>query len=400
MLKTAGTVVVRNDLQYFDMLDRLRSDEPLLVTGTRVQTAIEYDAFGRVAKRSSPRFTGGSSFWTEFQYDLLGRVEQASRPTSDSDPSVQTTYSYYEGLTTRIVDPLSKQTTKVANVIGGMVRSVDHDGYYQTFDYDAFSNVVRVMDSLSNTLQTNTFNIRGMRTALTDLAAGGQTFVPNALGEVVSQTTAENQTTTFGYDGLGRMTSRGDPEGLSAFTFGASAAAKNIGRLAGMSGPGYSEGYTYDNIGRLQQRSVSSDATYYFDYTYNDEGGLDTLAYPESTLVSGTTSNYRLKLKYEYQSGQLLRVKDSNAPTNVFWQVNSADPWGHVVDETLGNGVQTIRGFDLVTGRLDYIQSGGGAIQSLNYEWDAVGNLIERRDARQTPNLTENFFYDNLHRLT
>ncbi|HEU4878155.1 MAG TPA: RHS repeat-associated core domain-containing protein, partial [Gemmatimonadaceae bacterium] len=192
----------------------------------------------------------------------------------------------------------------------------------------------------------------------------------------------------------GRMTSRGDPEGTSTFTFGTSATAHNIGRLAGMSGPGYSEGYTYDSIGRLQQRSITSDATYFFDYTYNNEGGLDTLTYPVST------SSYRLKLQYEYGSGQLLRVKDFAAPGTVFWRVNSADAWGHVIDETLGNGVQTFRGFDLATGVLDSIQSSGpaGSIQDLDYAWDAVGNLTQRHDARQ--NLTENFFYDNLHRLT
>ena len=142
----------------------------------------------------------------------------------------------------------------------------------------------------------------------------------------------------------GRVTSRVEPEGTSTFTFGTSAAAKNIGKLAGMSGPGYSEGFTYDSIGRLQQRSIAADATYAIRITYNNQGTLDTLTYPVST------SSYRLKLQYEYQSGQLLRVKDFNAPATVFWQVNSTDAWGHVIDEMLGNGVQTVRGFDQVDG--------------------------------------------------
>ncbi len=392
LLNTASALV-RNDQQFFDMQDRLRSDEPLLVTGTRVQTEIEYDAFGRVASRSSPRFAAGTLFRTQFQYDLRDRVTSASRPTSDSNPTPVTTTSYYEGLTTRVVDPLGKQSTKVANVAGALARSMDHDSYHKSFDYDAFGNPVRVTDSLSNILQSNTYNIRGMRTAQTDIHGGNSSFMPNALGELSSQTDAASLTTTFGYDSLGRMTSRVEPEGTSTFTFGTSAAAKNIGRLTGMSGPGYSEGYAYDSIGRLQQRSVTSDATYTFDYTHNSQGMVDTLTYPVST------STYRLKLQYEYQSGQLLRVKDFNVPSTVFWQVNSADPWGHVIDETLGNSVQTVRGFDLVTGYLDFIQSGAsGSIQNLSYTWDAVGNLAQRQDVRQS--LTETFSYDNLHRLT
>jgi RHS repeat-associated protein len=392
LLNTASTIV-RNDQQFFDVLDRLRLDEPLLVTGTRVQTEIEYDASGRIATQSSPRFVGGSLFLTEFQYDLRNRVTQVSRPTSDSNPTPATTNTYYEGLTTRVVDALGKQSTKIANVAGAMARSIDHDSYSQSFDYDGFGNVVRVTDSLTNTLQSNTFNLRGMRTAQTDFNAGSWSYTPNALGEIVSQTDAKSQVTTFGYDLLGRLTSRIEPEGTSTFTFGVSAAAKNIGRLAGMSGPGYSEGYTYDSIGRLQQRSITSDATYGFDYAYNNQGMLDTLTYPTST------SSYRLKLKYEYQSGRLLRVKDFNTPGTVFWQINSADPWGHAIDETLGNGVQTLRGFDMVTGMLDFIQSGAsGSLQNLNYTWDAVGNLSQRQDVRQS--LTESFTYDNLHRLT
>jgi RHS repeat-associated protein len=389
----SGSAVVRSDHQYFDMQDRLRFDEPLLVTGARVQTAIEYDALGRVASRSSPRFAAGALFLNSFQYDLRNRATQISRPTSDSNPTLVTTNNYYEGLTTRVVDPLSKQTTKVANVVGSMARSIDHDGYYQIFDYDAFGNNVRVTDSLTNTLQSNTFNIRGMRTAQADLQAGSWSFIPNPLGETTSQTDAKSQTATFGYDLLGRMTSRVEPEGASTFTFGTSAAAKNIGKLAGMSGPGYSEGYTYDSIGRLQQLSITADATYAFNYTYNNQGAVDTVTYPVST------SSYRLKLQYEYQSGQLLRVKDFNAPTTVFWQVNSADAWGNVTDETLGNGAQTVRGFDQVTGWLDYIQTGAsGSIQNLSYGWDTVGNLTQRQDVRQ--GLTEAFSYDNQHRLS
>ena len=153
-----------------------------------------------------------------------------------------------------------------------MARSSDHDSYYQSFDYDAFGNTVRVTDSLTNTLQTNTFNIRGMRTAQTDMDAGNWIFIPNALGEIVSQTDAKSQTTTFDYDLLGRMTSRKEPEGTSTFTFGTSAAAKNIGRLAAMSGPGYSESYAYDSIGRLQTANDQLGCDYTIDYTYNKLG--------------------------------------------------------------------------------------------------------------------------------
>ncbi len=59
-----------------------------------------------------------------------------------------------------------------------------------------------------------------------------------------------------------------------------------------------------------------------------------------------------------------------------------------------------MRGYDQVTGLIDYVQSGpsaNGTIQNLTYEWDAVGSLSRRIDVRQ--GLTEAFYYDDLHRL-
>jgi hypothetical protein len=64
---------------------------------------------------------------------------------------------------------------------------VDQSSYYQNFDHDSFGNVVRVTDSLTNTLQSAGYNIRGMRESFADMDAGTLTSVPNALGEVVEE---------------------------------------------------------------------------------------------------------------------------------------------------------------------------------------------------------------------
>lgn len=61
------------------------------------------------------------------------------------------------------------------------------------------------------------------------------------------------------------------------------------------------------------------------------------------------------------------------------------DPWGHVTEEDLGNGLTTTRSFDPTAGFLTGITTGIGAgtgIQELDYQWDLLGNLAERHDAR------------------
>jgi RHS repeat-associated protein len=397
---------VSDQWTYFDKLDRPLVTKSRMLSGSYNRIERQYDIYGNLSQEAAPCWAAAcTAYWTAFTYDLLNRAKNISRPTSDSDPTAAVTNIHFEGLTTRTVDALGKQSTKIGNVLGGLAKSIDHDGYAQLFDVDGFGNVVRVTDSLSNTLQSITYNVQGVKTAQTDMDMGAWTYLPNALGELEkirdAKTVSPNWTTIMTYDPLGRMTSRQDvPEGVTSnWTWGAAihndATHKYIGGLKSLSGGGYSETYTNDDKGRRATTQIVSDATYLIDYAYNSIGQLDTLTYPTST------AGYRLKLQYEYQNGWLKRVKDFNAPTTEFWTANDTDPRGNVINETLENGLQTIRGFDLVTGLLDSIVTGpggSGTIQNLSYAWDKVGNLTQRQDVRQS--LTETFSYDNLHRLT
>jgi RHS repeat-associated protein len=388
---------IKDTTKYLDQFDRSIVGKGKLLSGAYNRIDREYDALGRAYRQSAPCIWGScTNYWSTNTYDLAGRLTQTARPVSDSNPTLQYSYVYYEGLTTRAVDSQSKQSSQTANAVGELARSTDHDGYYQSFDYDAFGLPKRVTDSASNTLQTSTFNVRGMLTVRTDMDMGTWSFTPNALGEVVSQTDAKSQSTSFVFDALGRLTSRTEAEGTSTWTWGTSSANKNIGRLESISGPGYSEAFTYTPVALPVSRLITAGgSTYLYNYGYNSQAKLDSLTYPTST------SGYRLKLKFDYQNGELLRIKDFNAPTTIFWTANASDARGLLTQETLGNGLVTNRAFDGVTGRLKTIQTGPGGgtgIQNLAYTWDLAGNLGSRKDVNQS-NLTETFFYDNLYRL-
>lgn len=369
---------------------------------TTTAVVIEYDSLGRVARESIPRMSKSATiFWNTHAYDLLGRPSSVTRPVSETDPTPQTEAIYHEGLTTRIVDAQGKQVGRVLNAIGQLARSSDNDAYYQVFDYDALGNTKRVQDSAGNTLQSSNYNLRGMLTARTDMDMGAWGFALNALGETVSQTDAKGQPTTFEFDLLGRLKRRIEVEGTSEWTWGSSSAAKNIGQLQSVSGPGYSETFTYDSLGRPSATTISADTTYQFDYTYNAKGQLQTIAYPTST------NGCRLTIQRNYSFEFLKSISNVSNPTQcggtgeVFWTANEGNGFDQIIRETLGNGLVTNRAHDLVTGRLKSIQTGAGggtAVQHLGYEWDLVGNLKKRKDLNQS-NLTEEFFYDNLNRV-
>ena len=65
-----------------------------------------------------------------------------------------------------------------------------------------------------------------------------------------------------------------------------------------------------------------------------------------------------------------------------------------------GAHVLTERAYDASTGRLTAIQTAGGYLQDLHYEYDNLGNVSARADQTNLANLREEFHYDALQRLT
>jgi RHS repeat-associated protein len=396
----AGVTPVTTRVVLFDQMDRMLGEQSRIRTDLKYRDEWrEFDALGRVVKTYFPHYnTDPSPGFSTMAFDLVGRLSSESHPISDTNPTPQVTSYYHEGLTSRIVDPQSKEKSTVVTAAGQLRASRDSDGNYQLFEYDPFENPKRVSDQAGNVLQTSDYNVRGMLTARTDMDMGSWGFSSNALGELTSQTDAKGQPTSFSYDALGRLTSRGEAEGTSTWVWGVAGdntgSNKYIGNLKSVSGPGYSETYVYDALARISNTTINSDATYQIDYTYNSLGSLDTLTYPTST------SGYRLKLQYTYSYGLLTAISDYNSPV-VFWYSNDINARYQTVQETLGNGLVVNRALDAVNARLKSIQTGlggGTKVQNLAYEWDLVGNLKKRIDLNQS-NLTEEFFYDNVYRL-
>ena len=391
----------RTVTRYLDRYDRLAWEQVPLLTPTETSWSVrrEYDARGRVVKEYVPYLTSGAhAGYRLLTYDLL------DRPTSEalydaSGALNRTTGLAYAGLAATVTDPLNHATTRVQNAWGELVRVTDAAAGQTNYQSDAFGLLKQVSDASGNVVSQVTYNLRGMRTQLSDVDLGTWSFTPNALGELISQTDAKGQATSFAYDALGRLTTRIEAEGTSTWTWGSSAVDRNIGRLQSVAGPGYSESYLYDDFaGRLTRHTITADASYQYDYAYNGLGQLHTLTWPTST------AGVRFKARYGYASGQLTSVQDYTGDVNgpQLWGVNLLDASGRAVSESYGNGLWVQNGFHALTGEAVTRKAGtGGAetnIQHLVYSWDTTGNLASRQDLRQ--GLTETFSYDALDRLT
>lgn len=386
---TQGTTII--DVDQFGRAFRASARQP---GGGMTVIAGDTDMRGRVVRQYLPFWSGGvaGGYW-QFEYDSLDRPTAVSL-RSQSGISDRATGWRYDGHVITQTDPLGRVTTETRSAWGSLLQVSDAADGNTQLEYDAFGRLLQARDALNNLVGTITYNPRGMKLAQTDMDLGAWTYTRNALGEIVAMRDAKSQVSTFTYDKLGRPTGRSAPEGTSRWTWGASATKRNIGRLAAIAGPGYSESLAYDAFARPATRTITTDSSYRYDYRYNGQGLLDSLTYPS------TGSGSRFKLGYEYDSGQLARIKDANAPATSFWRLNTQDAAGNVIDETLGAAIRVITGFNPDSGTMDYRQSavgGGSAIQDLAYAWDANANLTRREDRKQ--GLTEDFRYDALDRL-
>jgi RHS repeat-associated protein len=403
------SLIVERDL-YENSMGAVRVNSIYNLSGkTWVDTY--YDALGRVVQKSMPHFS--TEYDTTYSYDILNRVVQVQRPINQNDNTLQTTGYAYEGDSITITDPYNNTRTLVHDPNGWLRETKDALGYAVTLGYDAAGSKVSVSDNLSNgpakPLWTGTYayGVAPFLTGETDVDRGTWGFVVDALGERTAWTDPKGQHFSETYDALSRPTTRTEPDLFTQWTWGASAASHNWGKLAGVctgiqsacSSSYYAESDTYDSLSRPYQRSITIPGmgTSIYTWAYNATTGfLDTLTYPVST------SGQALKLQYAYHTGLLQSITDVlDSPNVTVWKADAQTADDQISEETLGNGLVTNRAYDAVTGWLTSVQSGpagGASVQNQSFLYDEMGNVTQRQD--NDLGLSENFYYDNDYRLS
>lgn len=368
----------------YDLLNREIRSYAQGFDSTIVYKDTQYNSLGQVAQVSRPYYAGAAHASTSYTYDSIGRIIEADERDATST-IISVTKTEYDGLTTRFYDANNHKTIRLKNSQGQLIQVTDAKLFNTYYSYDPFGNLTQTTDAKNN-LTTLAYDIRGRKISMSDPDMGTWSYQYNVLGELIKQTDAKLQVTTLTYDKLGRMLSRSEPDLASAWTY--DTAAKGIGKPAKASSTnGYARTYAYDTLGRISSVVSAIDATYTVSTTYDSVGRVATYTYP---------TGFAVKNVYNAQ-GYLAEVR-SNASNALYWKANSKDAEGHLLNQTLGNALTTSQIFDPNTGRLQNILTGtSGAVQSLAYTFDTVGNLLARTD--NTQSLIEGFTYDELNRL-
>ncbi len=264
----------------------------------------QYDLLGRAYKTSNP-YTGSPSNWTTTALDVLGR------PTSVTLPDNSATTYTYATKTSTVADPTGKQRKSQSDGVGRLSIIFEPDptngnqlNLQTSYTYTVLDALATVTQGPSQT-RTYVYDALGRILSATTPEAGRVCFgsvsgsTCNADGydsfdNLQKRTDARGVLTTYGYDGLNRLTSIGYNVGTSgvpatpgvSFTYGTNAAQFNNARLITVTDGAGSESYSYNNLGQLTQlQKVISSATYPTSYQYNLAGELTQITYPSGRSV-------------------------------------------------------------------------------------------------------------------
>ena len=413
-LKTSGgsTQLAPDKNIYYDNLGRVIRTQTESFSGSSYRTQdVKFDALGRVERSSMPYLTGATIYNVVPEYDLRSRVKKVTRADGGTTTIAYTTSNNLAIVTASdqvkdwrgvLVDTQAKRDEY--NILGQLVKTTD--GYGSSIDpsiaytYDANGNVLTVkVDGGSTGITTTTFEYdrAGNQKKMVSPDMGTVTSTFTALGEVFTQTDAMAQESTYRYDALGRLRAHRTIDGDNVWTW--DSAAYGTGELYSMTGPGYQETYSYFSTGKLKASSVditsiggSTSTNYKTQSNYDTHGRHTSTTYPSGLTVA---RNYNAQ-------GFLSELLDG---TTSLYKINALDAFGMSIDETYGNGVDTLRTFDPKTGRLTNVDTSNGSkvFQDEEYRWRTNGTL-DTRFASSIDGIgtsrEERYEYDVLNRVT
>ncbi len=350
-----------------------------------------YDTFTKI-RQSAPYGPGESPAYTTSETVYQGGVKSSTITTPDG---AQTT-TVVDGLVTRLTDPAGRVTTSIADVWGRTTSITPPAGPGVAYTYDPLDRLLTA--ARGGVITTLSYDAGGRKITMSDPDMGRWTYAYDALGNLTSQTDARGCSLTLSYDLLNRLTSKASSgagcgtQVNTSYTYDLGTNGK--GRRTGMSDASGSSAWTYDWRGRmLTETKIISGQSFTTGWTYNSADLPVTMTYPDGEVVTNT-----------YAPQMLLETVSGSSP---YVTSTSYDSAGRMNIRAYGSGTQTDYDYfawNQQGGRLRFIKSGTSAaptsLQSLEYAYDAVGNIDWIRDwAAGAPQL-QDFTYDALDRLT
>lgn len=384
---------------FFDNMDRKIREE---ISDGRDVIVIRthYDNQGRLWRQSLPHYLNTTAHYTRYQYDQRGRVTRQTNP----DGTYRTVrYEHFEEI---ITDEMGNVKRMTKDALGRLVQVQEPTGGITQYAYDLFDNLIWVKDPLG--AQTHIYyDSLGRKIFMEDPYMGHWEYHYDDAGNLIWQKDGEDQVVEMTYDPLNRLLDknyRSSGKRIRHTYDEPRAGYFNIGRLTTIttteSGALFNTiAYDYDRMGKKSRAANTIDGVAYTTrYRYDQAGRIASIRYPAGSA--------QVDYSY-YPMGHLHRVEKveadgSHYPVAQYGGHNAQGQTGFV---TFGNGVNTTYDYWPGNNRLRQLHTTAhrpdghwGAIQSLDYQFDALGNITRISD--MVNGVTHDFQYDVLSRLT
>ncbi len=365
--------------KYYDAFERELRNSIIEFDGSERKYDKKYDNAGRISQVSLPFKGSSATKWNIYNYDTYGRLIGLAYASGKSD-----SYSYSGTSITLTKNGVSSE--QKYNSKGELVSVSDPAGKitYNLRPNGQLSSVVAPGDIVT----TFEYDEYGRKKAIVDPSAGRKTFSYDEAGNLKEEIDANNRKKIFSYDAYGRITSKEfQNEFKTTYIY------ENDLLSSVTSTNGTSHTYQYDSnmYGRLVKERDNGPDGMWLEKTYlYSSGNLSSINFTSQAGAIGTES-------YVYSNGHRSEIKFGG--TSV-WKLSAENDMGQPVSVITGPVTRSYS-FDeygIPTGRMT-TASNNRKLQNDTYAFNrSNGNLTTRID--NTRELSENFAYDNLNRLT
>ena len=322
---------------------------------------------------------------TSTLYDALGRV---TRVTNADGTYAGKSYSGWDETDT---DENGHSKGYLKDAYGQIVEVREHNGtetYSTHYSYDTAGRLIQITKNNGDQIAIS-YDTLGRKTAMTDPQMGHWAYQYDADGNLTQQTDAKSQVTQMSYDRLGRLAAKFYASGSSiTYTYDSGSYAKGrLSRVVDLSG---SQDFTYDNLGRvLEKTRVIDGHTYVTQTAYDGLGRDQSVTYPDGSVVAS-----------DYDGPSLRDVRDPASGVIYSSFTYDSTAVGKPQSVLLGNGLTINYAYHPQNFLLTSLQTRnatGQYLQNFGYSYDNAGNISAITDG--VTGMDQTFAYDDLDRL-
>jgi RHS repeat-associated protein len=319
-----------------------------------------------------------------------GKPAKTLAKNQDNTANLETLFAYEHGNLVQITDPLAAVKDFTYDSLNRVIQAreqqsanvIAETGYV----YDTNNNLTQVTDP-EGRISAYTYDDANRLVKEISPDRGTTTYLYDAAGNLMTKTTGDGAVVQYTYDVLGRMLTTEYPDTGLDVIFTYDEGENGVGRLTGVNNGEDVYEFSYDASGNLITLQRTTDlATFVTTYTYDADGRLTGMVYPDSRTVT-----YALDA-----TGRILNVTtEKDGTTQPLASGISYRPFGPAASMTLGTGQQVATEFDL---NYRPVTLSTGEVVDYAFHYDDAGRITGITD-NLSNDRTRGFGYDSSGRL-